>query len=127
SPNYHHPSTQATGTTRLSSGPSSDRSQSASFSPPNAMRLFTSGCDGRHSLNRQRFGDSSPTTNMIIKTSDGGRSASGIDERLDCSVRATAIALGLSYAEAHGKLKALGRRTGCRLYKSPKVFTQHLG
>ena len=66
---------------------------------------------------------------MILHYTDAGRASSGFAavERLDCSVRAVAIALRLSYAQAHGKLKALGRRTGCKLYKSPAVFLDGLG
>lgn len=42
--------------------------------------------------------------------SDAGRASSGIDEKRDCTVRATATALDIPYAEAHAKLKALGRK-----------------
>jgi hypothetical protein len=43
---------------------------------------------------------------------DGGRSAAGYRESLDCTVRAAAVAGGISYAEAHAQLKSLGRRDG---------------
>lgn len=51
---------------------------------------------------------------MNIKTqykeSDGGRTASGFGyESNDCVVRALAHAYGMPYAEAHAKMKALGR------------------
>lgn len=40
-----------------------------------------------------------------------GKSLRGdIKERADCTVRATATVLGIPYAEAHAKLKALGRK-----------------
>ena len=49
--------------------------------------------------------------NLNVEISDGGRSAAGFDkERSDCSVRATAAAMGITYAEAHAKLAALGRK-----------------
>lgn len=50
----------------------------------------------------------------IVKT-DGGAKAEGRGrERADCTVRATAICLGVPYAEAHQRLAALGRKRGCR-------------
>ena len=66
---------------------------------------------------------------MILHYTDAGRASSGFAavERLDCSVRAVAVALRLSYAQAHGKLKALGRRTGCKLYGTPAAFLDGLG
>ena len=52
---------------------------------------------------------------MNIKTqykeSDGGRTASGFGyEHNDCVVRALAHAYEIPYAEAHAKMKALGRK-----------------
>lgn len=45
-----------------------------------------------------------------FKESDGGRVASGFGfERNDCVVRAIAHAYEIPYAEAHAKMKALGR------------------
>lgn len=66
---------------------------------------------------------------MIIHYTDAGRAVGGFAsiERLDCSVRAVAIALGLPYASAHAKLSAFGRQTGGLLYNSPTFFLQHLG
>lgn len=59
---------------------------------------------------------------------DGGRAAAGfVKEKADCTVRATAHALGIEYAEAHRKLAALGRknRSGFR-FSEPHVL-QSLG
>jgi hypothetical protein len=49
-------------------------------------------------------------SHMKIEITDAGRSQSGIDEKLDCTVRATAIAFGVPYLEAHAKLSAAGRK-----------------
>lgn len=51
---------------------------------------------------------------MNFSYGDGGRGESGLKEARDCAVRATATVLGIPYAEAHAKLKALGRRDRCR-------------
>ena len=37
------------------------------------------------------------------------RESAGVKERADCTVRATSAALGIPYADAHAKLKSLGR------------------
>lgn len=48
---------------------------------------------------------------MKIELMDGGKKEQGYaDERRDCTVRATAIALGIPYQEAHEKLAKLGRK-----------------
>lgn len=47
--------------------------------------------------------------------SDGGRCEAGVKEQLDCTVRASAIALCLTYKEAHAKLAALGRKPRSRV------------
>ena len=62
---------------------------------------------------------------MKIIHTDAGRSVGG--ERLDCSVRAVAIALQVPYALAHEKLRALGRQDGCVLYHCSSVFMDGLG
>lgn len=50
----------------------------------------------------------------VYRCTDAGRKAAGfLRERRDCTVRATAVALDIPYAEAHAKMKALGRRD-CR-------------
>lgn len=41
---------------------------------------------------------------------DGGRQAAGFNEKLDCTVRAVAIALNMSYSSAHSLLTAYGRK-----------------
>jgi hypothetical protein len=49
-----------------------------------------------------------------VQLTDCGRSESGFAERADCTVRATAAALGIKYDEAHAKLAALGRKDRAR-------------
>jgi hypothetical protein len=41
------------------------------------------------------------------------RESQAIGERNDCTVKAVSIACQIPYSEAHGYLKALGRRKGC--------------
>jgi hypothetical protein len=56
---------------------------------------------------------------MQIKHTDGGREQAGFqNEWNDCSVRALAIAAGITYGQAHDLLKAQGRkdRKGARVY-----------
>ena len=48
---------------------------------------------------------------MNIRLTDCGRTQG---EKLDCTVRATASCLGLSYVDAHARLKTLGRKDGRR-------------
>lgn len=43
-------------------------------------------------------------------TSDAGRDASGLDEQLDCAVRALALSTGMSYLQAHKICADAGRR-----------------
>jgi hypothetical protein len=56
--------------------------------------------------------------------SDCGRSESGIKEKADCTVRATAACLGITYAQAHQQLKMVGRKTRCRFkfWKATKAL-----
>jgi hypothetical protein len=44
-----------------------------------------------------------------------------LDEERDCTVKATAAVLGITYAEAHAKMKALGRKDR-RRFKFKKVY-----
>jgi len=41
------------------------------------------------------------------------RESEALNERNDCTVKAVSIACQVPYSEAHGYLKALGRRKGC--------------
>jgi hypothetical protein len=45
-----------------------------------------------------------------FQRSDGGRREAGMAETRDCTVRAVAIAMCMSYPAAHAKLAALGRK-----------------
>ena len=47
---------------------------------------------------------------IAFRQTDAGRSAAGFTECRDCTVRAYAIAKQIPYADAHAKLKALGRK-----------------
>ncbi len=52
---------------------------------------------------------------MKILNTDAGRSAAGyLNEKLDCTVRATAAGLDVPYAAAHRLLKGAGRKDRCR-------------
>ncbi len=52
---------------------------------------------------------------MSYEFSDGGRVDSGfLREKLDCAVRAVAIATGASYPSVHSFFKSNGRRGRCR-------------
>jgi hypothetical protein len=44
-------------------------------------------------------------------------------ERLDCTVRALAIATGMTYAQAHSLCERRGRRYGCRFHTDKLVGT----
>jgi hypothetical protein len=46
---------------------------------------------------------------------DGGRLGYAPNEKLDCTVRAVALAAGMPYAEAHALCKAHGRKDGHRM------------
>lgn len=48
----------------------------------------------------------------MFTQSDGGREKAGIIERLDCTVRAYAIAFDIPYHVAHEEIKRAGRRDG---------------
>ena len=51
------------------------------------------------------------------------RESAGVKERADCTVRATAAALGIPYTEAHSKLAACGREPRRRFaFDQPKVL-----
>ena len=50
---------------------------------------------------------------MRTEYTDCGSKASGLKERNDCTVRATAAALRIPYPEARQKLAALGRKPRC--------------
>lgn len=58
---------------------------------------------------------------------DAGRSASSHpNEKLDCTIRAFATALNISYDDAHAVLKASGRKDRHR-FKSCGAYTKHIG
>jgi hypothetical protein len=64
--------------------------------------------------------------NTII--TDGGRSISNHpDERLDCTVRALAIATNRSYNDAHGILSQLGRKPKHKFYNTGEKITRIIG
>ena len=42
------------------------------------------------------------------------RNDCGSSERADCTVRALALTLGIDYGFAHQRLRAMGRKNGCR-------------
>lgn len=46
---------------------------------------------------------------------DGGRLGFAPNEKLDCTVRAVALASGIPYAEAHALCKAYGRKDGHKM------------
>lgn len=59
----------------------------------------------------QRRARAAPPPQAFTST-DGGRAEAGFaGERRDCSVRAWALATGLTYAQAHGAFNAAGRRS----------------
>ena len=81
-----------------------------------------SGNGGMFSLQVRGHGEfvaeawSEQAERLNASLTDCGRKQSGYKERADCTVRATAAALGIAYPEAHAKLKALGRKNRCAFH-----------
>lgn len=49
---------------------------------------------------------------MDMHYTDCGRRDAGLRERRDCTVRATAAVLDITYPEAHSRLESIGRKRG---------------
>lgn len=65
-----------------------------------------------------------PALSMKHIYTDGGRKASGQIEKKDCTVRALAVARGISYNEAHQIMAAVGRKPwrGFKFYKAAEAL-----
>lgn len=58
---------------------------------------------------KRKYGSAADKDSRLVMkhsyiTSDAGRTATGLDERLDCAVRALALSTGMPYLEAHKNL-----------------------
>lgn len=52
---------------------------------------------------------------LMFQYADGGLAETGLQEKLDCCVRAVAVAAEIPYYDAHAMMKAAGRRDRCRM------------
>ncbi len=61
-----------------------------------------------------------------FRYSDGGRMCSGFaDERLDCTIRAYALAMDISYEKSHNILEQFGRKPQCSCSFSTFMQKKH--
>lgn len=70
--------------------------------------MFSVSVRGHNEFVEQATAEAAQRLNAIVSPTSAMRGT--IKDRADCTVRATATVLGIPYAEAHAKLKALGRK-----------------